>query len=75
MKTLLVLLTSIAGLTVAAPVERFYLGTYPGGPVRDGIYTGTLDSRTGKLGRLELAATNAANFLALTASGIIKLMC
>ncbi len=68
MKSLLFLLT-FAGLAVAAPVERFYLGTYPGGPLRDGIYTGTLDSRTGKLGKLELAATNAANFLALTANG------
>ena len=68
MKSLLFLLT-FAGSAVAAPLERFYLGTYPGGPVRDGIYTGTLDARTGKLGRLELAATNAANFLALTVNG------
>jgi 6-phosphogluconolactonase len=58
-------------LAIALPVhaaqETFYLGTYtkPGGS--EGIYVGTLDSDTGKLGPLRLAAKETdPNFLALS---------
>ena len=69
MKSLVLLLTS-AGLAVGAPVERFYLGTGVGLPGEPGIYTGTLDTRTGKLGKLELAASLPFQpFLVLTPDG------
>ena len=69
MKSLVLLLTS-AGLAVGAPVERFYLGTGVGLPGEPGIYAGTLDTRTGKLGKLELAASLPFQpFLALTPDG------
>lgn len=43
--------------------ERFYLGTYS----RDGIYTGTIDSETGKLSPVTIAApANNAGYLAFS---------
>jgi 6-phosphogluconolactonase len=58
----------VLALPVRAGQETFYLGTFthaPGGS--QGIYVGTLDSRTGKLGPLRLAAKETdPNFLALS---------
>jgi len=57
----------LAGSAALADPVRFYLGTYTGRTSSQGIYTGVLDSRTGKLGAIELAATAASpSFLALT---------
>jgi 6-phosphogluconolactonase len=39
-----------------AGVETFYLGTYTGASSSQGIYVGTLDTESGKLGPLKLAA-------------------
>ncbi len=63
----LLLLTSIC---VEAEPARFYLGTYTDHSSSQGIYTGVLDTDTGKLGPLELAAplTNPS-FLALAPGG------
>jgi len=68
MKSLLVL-GLLAGCAALAEPARFYLGTYTG-PLSQGIYTGTLETRTGQLGPIELAA-KAANpsFLALSPDG------
>jgi 6-phosphogluconolactonase len=53
----------------AAP-ERFYLGTYTTHSTSQGIYTGTLDPETGKLGPLVLAVKAIdPNFLALSPDG------
>jgi 6-phosphogluconolactonase len=51
-----------------ADVETFYLGTYTGDSGSQGIYAGTLDSATGKLGpiRLAAAAQRDPTFLALS---------
>jgi 6-phosphogluconolactonase len=70
MKILLLLLT-FAGSVWASSVERFYLGKNPGTTFDDGIYTGTLDADTGKLGKLQLAASihSGPNFLSLTPDG------
>jgi 6-phosphogluconolactonase len=68
-KLLFTLLAFTAGAALAEPV-RFYLGTYTDKSPSHGIYTGTIDSITGRLGPLELA-TAAANpsFLALSPDG------
>jgi len=42
-------------MTAWAEPARFYLGTYTDNPLSQGIYTGTLDTNTGKLGPLLLA--------------------
>jgi 6-phosphogluconolactonase len=53
-----------------AAQELFYLGTYTGSSGSRGIYAGTLDSATGKLGALKLAATAPdPSFLALSPDG------
>ena len=56
--------------TAAAAAEvRFYLGTYTNG-LSDGIYSGTLDTDTGRISPLELAAKAASpNYLALSPDG------
>ncbi len=60
----LLLLTALA---VAAQPVRFYLGTYTDPTLSHGIYTGTLDSRTGQLSPLVLVATvTSPSFLALS---------
>jgi 6-phosphogluconolactonase len=65
----LLFLTGFTAIAVAEPV-RFYLGTYTNNPWSKGIYTGTLDTRTGKLGPIELATTAASpSFLALSPDG------
>jgi len=53
-----------------AAALRFYVGTYTNKPASKGIYTGVIDSETGKLGPVTLAG-EAANpsFLALSPSG------
>ena len=43
-------------LPAQAKIETFYLGTYTAGTGSQGIYAGTLDTDTGKLGPLRLAA-------------------
>jgi 6-phosphogluconolactonase len=66
MKSFLVL-ALLAGSTALADPVRFYLGTYTGRSSSQGIYTGTLDTRTGRLGPIELAAKAASpSFLALS---------
>jgi len=62
----LVLLLSSAH--AAAAVATFYIGTYTDHSRSQGIYVGTLDTVTGRLGALKLAATEKdPNFLALSA--------
>ncbi len=52
-----------------ANTHTFYLGTYTG-PQSKGIYRGTLDSETGKLGPLELVAeAKNPSFVALSPDG------
>ncbi len=69
MKFILPLLL-LAGITVTAAPVRFYVGTYTGKSPSHGIYTGTVDSETGKLSPLELAAAAPSpNFLALAPDG------
>jgi len=64
---LLLVLGLLAGCTAMAEPARFYLGTYTGNPLSRGIYTGTLETRTGRLGPIELAAEAASpSFLALS---------
>ena len=60
----------LVGFSARAQTERFYVGTYTDKSPSQGIYVGTLDVATGKLGPLELA-TPAKNpsFLALTPNG------
>jgi 6-phosphogluconolactonase len=69
MKSILVLLWLVA-LNVFAQTERFYLGTYTDKPASRGIYTGTLDARTGRLGPITLAAAvKSPSYLAVTRDG------
>ncbi len=57
----------LAGSTAMAQPVRFYLGTYTDRSSSQGIYTGTLDPRTGQLGPIELATKAASpSFLALS---------
>ncbi len=62
------IIVMLAGLPVRAVEETFYLGTFthaPGGS--QGIYIGTLDAATGKLGPLRVAAKEKdPGFLALS---------
>jgi 6-phosphogluconolactonase len=56
-------------LPLAAPAaqERFYIGTYTGPGKADGIYTGLINTDTGKLGPVTLAAkANNPGYLALS---------
>jgi 6-phosphogluconolactonase len=60
----------MAALDVVGQTERFYLGTYTDNGLSKGIYTGTLDAQTGRLGAIELAATaKSPTFLALSPDG------
>jgi 6-phosphogluconolactonase len=61
-------LTLALALPARAELETFYLGTYTGNTGSQGIYIGTLDSETGKLGALRLAgaAEKDPTFLALS---------
>ncbi len=71
MKSLLPL-ALLAALTATATAAdlTFYLGTYTRGDKSKGIYVGKLDSATGKLGPIELAAeTGNPSFLALSPNG------
>jgi 6-phosphogluconolactonase len=62
------LLVSLASLHAAD--LTFYVGTYTGSSGSKGIYKCTLDSETGKLGPVELAAAaNSPSFLAITPDG------
>lgn len=68
MKPLLPLVCLIFwGFCAGADEVRFYLGTYTDNPLSQGIYTGTLDERTGHLSPLMLAAkATSPNYLALS---------
>jgi 6-phosphogluconolactonase len=69
MKSILALLL-LASFTACAQIERFYVGTYTDKSPSRGIYTGTLDADTGKLGPLELASpAKNPSFLALAPDG------
>ncbi len=63
------LLAAVTSSTLATEVT-FYLGTYTHDGMSKGIYVGTLDADTGRLGQLQLAA-EAVNpsFLALSPNG------
>ena len=64
-----VLLCSLATVSLATDAT-FYLGTYTNNPKSKGIYVGKLDTETGKLGALELAAeAKSPSFLALSPNG------
>jgi 6-phosphogluconolactonase len=67
----LALLLLLLAPPARAATETFYLGTYTNGTTSAGIYLGTLDSATGKLGPLRVAAAVKADptFLALTPNG------
>ncbi len=60
----------LAGICIEAESARFYVGTYTDKSSSQGIYTGVLDTDTGKLGPLELAApVKNPSFLALAPGG------
>lgn len=60
----------LATWSAGAQSERFYLGTHTDNPLSHGIYTGTLDAQTGRLGPVRLAAPAVSpNFLALSPDG------
>ncbi|CAN5591282.1 lactonase family protein [soil metagenome] len=57
-KPLLTLAMLLSVMSAQSETARFYLGAYTKEPTGGkGIYTGTLDSKTGKLGPISLAAT------------------
>ena len=59
-----------AARQLGAAETRFYLGTYTDQPGSKGIYEGSLDSETGKLGPITLAAAATdPSFLALSPRG------
>jgi 6-phosphogluconolactonase len=64
------LLFLFAVLRLSGAESRFYLGTYTDQPGSKGIYEGSLDSETGKLGPIMLAAAATdPSFLALSPKG------
>jgi len=66
MKAVLITLLFTATVVLAQPV-RFFVGTYTDNGMSRGIYTGTLDTQTGHLSPLELAAgLQSPNYLALS---------
>jgi 6-phosphogluconolactonase len=66
-RIVLVVLLPIVGF---AGQERFYVGTYTGPGRGEGIYTGTIDSETGKMGAVSLAVrANSPGYLALAPDG------
>jgi 6-phosphogluconolactonase len=61
------LLLILFPLAAHAAPERFYIGTYTGPGRADGIYTGVLDTASGKLGPVTLAIkANSPGYLALS---------
>jgi len=73
---LFLLLGLLAGGTAMASPVRFYLGTYTNNPLSRGIYTGTLETSTGRLGPIELAATALSpSFVALAPGGKFLYAC
>lgn len=55
------------GICATADEVRFYLGTYTDNPLSQGIYTGMLDTESGRLSPLMLAArATSPNYLALS---------
>jgi 6-phosphogluconolactonase len=71
MKSFRLFFVLVLGATsVFGEQESFYLGTYTGRSSSHGIYRGSLDSVTGKLGAITLAAaTIDPSFLALSPDG------
>ena len=69
MKTFTLFAALATSGTAMANTHTFYLGTYTG-PQSKGIYRGTLDSKTGQLGPLELVAeAKNPSFVALSPDG------
>lgn len=57
-------------IMACASPERFYIGAYSGPGKGEGIYTGVLDSDTGKLGPITVAAkTDNPSYVALSPDG------
>lgn len=70
MKWLPAALLAATTMSVLSNEARFYLGTNTGKTESKGIYTGVLNTRTGALGAVELAAeANNPSFLALAPDG------
>jgi 6-phosphogluconolactonase len=70
MKWLSAALLAASTMTALSNNARFYLGTNTGKTESKGIYTGVLDTRTGALGAVELAAeANNPSFLAVAPDG------
>lgn len=70
MKWLPAALLAASTMTALSNDARFYLGTNTGKTESKGIYIGVLDTRTGALGGVELAAeANNPSFLALAPDG------
>lgn len=66
----LLLLTMLATASARAAEATFYLGTYTKPGKSQGIYVGTLDTDTGKLGPVKLAAeAKSPSFVALSPDG------
>jgi 6-phosphogluconolactonase len=64
------LLNFLVPLAGHAAQERFYIGAYTGPGKADGIYTGLINTDTGKLGPVSLAAkANNPGYLALSPDG------
>lgn len=70
-RTLLALAAFLSAMSAHSETARFYLGAYTKEPTGGkGIYTGTLDTKTGKLGPISLAATaENPSFVALSRDG------
>jgi 6-phosphogluconolactonase len=57
-------------LAASAAQERFYIGTYTGPGKANGIYTGLLDTETGRIGGVKLAVkANNPGYLAIAPNG------
>ena len=65
------LLLLLGGLSARAALETFYLGTYTAHAGSQGIYFSTLDTQTGALGPIKLAAAvkEDPTFLTLSPGG------
>lgn len=70
MKRLLPIFAAMLAHTASAADATFYLGTYTRPGKSQGIYSGTLDTATGRLGPVTLAAeAKSPSFLALSPDG------
>ena len=66
-RKLILCLLLVLPLAAQCAQERFYVGVYTGPGKGEGIYTGVIDSDTGRLGPVTLAVkANSPNYLALS---------